>query len=298
MFCEITVDSWNDITSLFAKITDKVPDWAFRGQADETWDLSTKFEREARDYRCQDPYWFRNREKYVIQDLQRRAHQYIQNLPESENNIEWLSILQHHGGPTRFLDFSYSSYIALFFAVETAKFASAIWAVNIRKLFEQLSKITAYSSIEKEGRYDRIIKMNNQWADAVIKERKNDNVVFLVEPFKQHERISIQQGLFLFPGNIEMSFESNICSFFELNFDKLSSENARNIKLSEIDRFDFSSVSICKIVVPSSLHSKVLFELHNMNITSATLVPGFDGFARSLSYRFRELDYFINCKTT
>jgi hypothetical protein len=67
MFYRITVDSWNDILQLFDQITYKSSNWAFRGQSDERWQLSTKFERDANRYQI-DPYWFKNREKYILQD--------------------------------------------------------------------------------------------------------------------------------------------------------------------------------------------------------------------------------------
>ena len=133
MFYRITVDSWNDVLLLFDQITHKSSDWAFRGQSDERWNLSTKFERESNKYQC-DPYWFKNREKIILEDFQRKAHHYVQNLPDSEKSIEWLSLLQHYGGPTRLLDFTYSYYVAAFFAVETSNINSAIWAVNINQL--------------------------------------------------------------------------------------------------------------------------------------------------------------------
>ena len=139
-----------------------------------------------------------------------------------------------------------------------------------------------------------MIARNNHWAETIIKDRRNSDVVFIVEPFQQHERISIQQGLFLFPGNIENPFEHNLCSVFEFDFKDLSTENALNLKFSEIGKPDFSDISIVKIVIPSSLHSKALTELYKMNVTAATLFPGLDGFARSLSFYFRQLDYFLN----
>jgi hypothetical protein len=295
MFYRIVVESWNDILQLFDKITDKSSNWAFRGQSNENWKLSTKFEREADKYQC-DSYWFKNREKMILQDFQRKAHHYVQNLPDSENYIEWLSLLQHYGGPTRLLDFTYSYYVAAFFAVETSNIDSAIWAVNINQLFEHLSKITDYNLLEKERMFEKIIERNNHWAETVIKERKNDNIVYIVEPFHQHERISIQQGLSLFPGNIEKPFEQNLCSVFEFDFKDLSTDNALNKTFSEIGKLDFSNISIIKIVIPSNLNSKALTELHKMNVTATTLFPGLDGFARSLSFHFRELDYVLNRK--
>lgn len=295
MFYRIIVDSWNDVLQLFDQITHKSSNWAFRGQSDENWRLSTKFERETNKYQC-DSYWFKNREKIILKDFQRKAHHFIQNLPDSENYIEWLSLLQHYGGPTRLLDFTYSYYVAAFFSLETSNINSAIWAVNINRLIEQLSKITDYNLIEKERMFEAIIERNNHWADTVIKDRRNNDIVFIVEPFQQNKRISIQQGLFLFPGNIEKSFEHNLCSVFEFDFKDLSTENALNKKFSEIGKLDFSDISIIKIVIPSNLHSKALTELYKMNVTATTLFPGLDGFARSLSFHFRELDYILNRK--
>jgi hypothetical protein len=295
MFYRIVVDSWNDLLLLCDQITDKSSNWAFRGQSDESWRLSTKFEREAEKY-VYGPDWFKNREKIILEDFQRRAHQYVHHLPDLEDYIEWLSLLQHYGGPTRLLDFTWSYYFAAFFAVETSHDVnSTIWAVNINRLIEQLSKIPDYSSIEKWGEFKITLKQNKHWADTVIKGRKNDDVIFIIDPFLQHERISIQQGLFLFPGNIEKPFEHNLCSMFEFDFKDLST-NALDAKFSETGALNFSDISIIKIVIPASLRLKALAELYNMNITAATLFPGLDGFARSLSFRIPQLDFLLNRK--
>jgi len=295
MFYRIIINSWADALLLIERMTDKVPDWAFRGQSDERWDLSTKFEREARKYQSLDSYWFKNREHYVLQDFQRRAHHYVDKLPVPENYIEWLSLLQHYGGPTRLLDFTYSFYVSLFFAVETSTFDSVIWAVNINKLITQLSKIDDLDLKKAGPSFGKIIKQNNELAQNIIQNRKIKDIVYIVEPFQQHERISIQQGLFLFPGNIEMPFEHNLCSVFEFNFKELTSNNATEDRVySKFHTIDFSNASIVKIVIPAKLHSQVLLELRKMNVTSASLFPGLDGFARSLSFRFGELDYHLH----
>lgn len=298
MFYKLTVDSWEKINLLEDKLSEGGSSgWIFRGQADESWQLSTNFEREAAKYQHSiDAYWFRNREKYILWDFQRQAHNYANNLPEQENYIEWLSLLQHYGGPTRFLDFTYSFYVALFFSMEKPVVKktgcnSAIWAVNINKIKDKLSEIVDYSSIGKEGGYDEVIKQYGEWAQDIIIERKSEDVVFLIDPCRQNERIAAQQGVFLFPGNIEKNFEFNICSLFQYRFEKLLDENAESIELTRFKEDKLSDMSIVKIIIPDELRSQILFKLRNMNITSASLFPGLDGFTRSLSFRFAELDY-------
>lgn len=293
MFYSILVESWEDALLLNQRLSNLHIDWAFRGQLNELWGLSTKFERDAVRYGC-DPYFFMNRESFILSDFQRRAHHYVQNLPSSDGIIEWLSLLQHHGGATRLLDFTYSYYVALFFALETADTNSAIWVINLSKFITQLSKLMEYDIRKEKQSFKGIIEQNIHWAETLIHRRETKDVLFLIEPFYQHERISIQQGLFLFPANIITSFEANMCSFFEFRFNNLNDENATRVKLRGIDDSDLSKAAVLKIILPLDLHSQALFELTKMNVTSATLFPGLDGFARSLSFRFREADFLIN----
>lgn len=292
MFYIFTINSWDNALFLINKMSEDARDWAFRGQSDKNWPLCTRFEREAEKYQCHNPYWFENREHYMLQDFQRRAYRYLDRLPEPKSDIDWLSLIQHHNGPTRLLDFSYSFYISLFFAVETASSDSAIWAINIGKLIRQLSK-SGELDLKKSVTYGKVIKKNNELAQEIINDRKKKkDIVYMVEPFQQHERLSIQKGLFLFPGNIKKSFEHNICATFKMKFTDLSPNNASEDRVySRFHTFDFTDVSIIKIILPASLHSRILVELNNMNISADSLFPGLDGLARSLSFRFRELDY-------
>jgi hypothetical protein len=159
---------------------------------------------------------------------------------------------------------------------------------------KHLSRVSDLNMIEKGYGYEDTIDQSNHWVETVIKERRNKDIVYVVEPFHQHERISIQQGLFLFPGNIEKPFEHNLCSVFELDFKDLSAKSSLDLKGSEINKLDPFNISIMKIVIPQSLHSKALTDLFKMNVTAATLFPGLDGFSRSLSFHFRYLDYVVH----
>jgi hypothetical protein len=82
-----------------------------------------------------------------------------------------------------------------------------------------------------------------------------------LQPFRMNQRLVIQQGLFLCPGNIMLSFEANLLSF--------ASDP------------DFSN-RVHKFQIPNSLRLDALAALNKMNINQATLFPGIDGFAQSL----------------
>ena len=53
-------------------------------------------------------------EKVLVREFM-RADPPDANAPPPDNN--WLSLIQHHGSPTRLLDWSYSPFVAAFFGL-------------------------------------------------------------------------------------------------------------------------------------------------------------------------------------
>jgi hypothetical protein len=300
MFIVIQPKSWDDMRHLVSQMQGK---WVFRGQSNSEWGLSSSLERtlpqiiqdnDKKDGERQKI--IENKEKLLLREFKRRAHHYILSLPVDSESLEWLALIQHYGGATRLLDFSHSFYVAAFFAVEENKREyenSAIWGIsltNIDKIIQQ--KI--------DDRYKNIIiKKNNaeyiKLAHEIFSNSTSNRFVFGVEPERMNERLAIQQGLFLFPGNVGATFEENLANLFDskstifLNTPSITYEPGIQTALQNgIMALALNYVVVLKIIIPQYLREEMLKDLWKMNVSSATLFPGIDGFTHSLNYHLLE----------
>ena len=129
-FLEVSVDnlmSWVRVIlamhqmeiqgSLFSRGIKYRAPWVFRGQKNASWDLTSTYDRERERLKLppEKERFARIAENSALQMFIRDSTQYLSNCPESP--VEWLSLMQHHGVPTRLLDFSESPFVALYFAL-------------------------------------------------------------------------------------------------------------------------------------------------------------------------------------
>lgn len=106
--------------------------WYFRGQSNPAWEIASSFERYiGPEYKeLVDPEReLRGKERKSIADFKALTWRQVTNPKMS--NLEWLMLMQHHGVPTRLVDFTESASVAAYFAAKDSKDAPfAVWAVN------------------------------------------------------------------------------------------------------------------------------------------------------------------------
>lgn len=289
-YVETTVENWNDLFLLNQRFTSH---FIFRGQANSEWGLTTSLERlieklhpQYSDWLC--PLFY---EQEMIDEFTWKYPIYEKiTIPQKEEYIEWLSIMQHYGAPTRMLDFSYSLFVALFMAIDNSFYEnSSIWAIN-----KEILRAESFSGYRKKyntcyagsKNLDNYIYecANRLISNHLFREKPINKDLFVVRPHHCNERINRQQGLFVIPSNICISFKENLQPL-------LANEEPLNYSISKLIEYANSShgissqndITLLKIIIPRSLKYGITNSLKQMNITSETMYPGIEGLAKSLS---------------
>lgn len=272
LIAEVRIPNWQ----VMWEVAEGLPLSVFRGQANAHWSLSTSLERAAMLGHFP-PGLLPGRERWVLSQFQRRAHQLLANNPPPTEALDWLALIQHYGGPTRLLDFTHSFWAGAFFAVESATQESAIWAVN-QDVIEKAAAIRWGYNRSGSDPLDVLKQHRIIVAEAIRKPDDQAPFVLNVEPFQLNSRMATQQGLFLFPLDINSSFERNLIETMAAT-DATATEN-HVVELQ--GGTDLPDAPILKLLLPERLHGEILYNLNRMNINAASLFGGLEGFARSL----------------
>ena len=191
--------------------------------------------------------------------------------------------MAHYGAPHRMLDWTYSFFIALYFAVNKRHLANEyiLWALNkawLSKHCEELevaifrqSKHTLGGVKTSQMRRYRDCKSNRFDTKITHFLMLTNDIpgIYAVTPYYQNERLSTQQGTLLCAGTVNQTWGENLK---EVLFEDQSQHPLIKIPL----RLDQNS------------RSEVLRKLHSMNINQATLFPDLTGFAESLRIRLAD----------
>lgn len=94
-------------------------DWIFRGQKIDEG-LKTSLEQTINDYglSMEDAPKI---EGGLMRRFKRQSTSYLKTIPAEGNYMEWFALMQHYGAPTRLHDWTYSFFVAVYFAVNRLK---------------------------------------------------------------------------------------------------------------------------------------------------------------------------------
>ncbi|MGH2448824.1 MAG: FRG domain-containing protein [Chloroflexota bacterium] len=252
---DIRVSSWNELNDhLYANSWQERlgrfrSTFAFRGMADARFDLTTSLSRlggHSSDV-----------EGAILRAFQRYA--YAQQTPGGGSVWNWLALAQHHGLPTRLLDWSYSPLVGMHFATEDVDLFDrdgVIWMVDFartnRLLPEELRRL-----LQEADSYVFTADVLTRAASSLqeFDELSRTNVAVFLEPPSLDDRIVNQYALFSLLTDPQQSFHH----WLELHPDMYR-----------------------RVIIPAELKWEVRDKLDQANITERVLYPGLDGLSRWL----------------
>lgn len=227
--------------------------WAFRGETHAEWELRTSLARYLTDYDVKPDFW-PYQEARIVRIFKRKAGLFLRQIPRDSDNLQWLALMQHHGAPTRLLDFTWSPYVAAFFALQRATQSAAVWALNPNALWREwaarMPDLTlADCDLRRPGVYQRLYLENKH------------RFVWQGEPMIMNQRLVTQNGTFIVPSTLDLSIEQILAG----------DPRGRDAMV----KFIFDT---------PRMRSAAMRSLYNMNVTYASLFPDLDGLARSMAY--------------
>lgn len=270
-------DSWSELMSDYQKDFTPEGQWMFRGQANADWPLKSKLERELEKYQLP----MTEAEKYefqILREFSRKIGSYRSDFVPKDS-VECISFIQHFGGPTRLLDWTYSFYVAAFFAFAEAGpdsnvaiwcFRSASWDEAKAKdrffgkktlhAFKNDPTFKATSTHEQVFGFPRIISTGE------IEKQKpvSKPCVFMLSSRFLNNRIIKQQGVFLAQTDLTKSFNDNLQTMLQ-------------------DEHFKGAMRKLTIQCNKKLLKDVLYDLRRMTLTYENLFDDINYFCKSLA---------------
>lgn len=193
-FIKKRINTWEEFDELISFFNYR--EWVFRGQSDSDWSIESSLTRhfnQRSDHILDDEYIlsveeiFQHYERAILERFKSGAHLYLSKLPDENDDLEWLSLMQHYGVPTRLIDVTFSPHIACYFALQSAENDAAIFALE-HSYFDK-----SYSE-----NYNR------------IKDIEEGLGLLTYEPKLLNDRLLSQQGLFIVSDSIQNGIKKSI----------------------------------------------------------------------------------------
>ncbi|HKR03915.1 MAG TPA: FRG domain-containing protein [Bacteroidia bacterium] len=296
VYQELEFESLNDLSAFLSQIHYRL---YYRGVGNYEYSLKSKLQRVLEDNSADPNLWY-FKEMHSIFYFKRNYKSLFTKFPDNNDLLSWLSLMQHYGAPTRLLDWSLSSHVALYFAYSdinpVKKTDGALWIINPKLMRNGVLddqndfdddfiktnrdlRAGVYENkklIKKLESPEDIIERLNPIIEQVIE--KNDRPFFIpIEAFYSDQRIIAQQGCFTIQCDLRQSF------------DEIGKEDENTTMQKQAFKFFTigmtadaikQSPNLCyfaKIKLPHQWKNQVMQSLNKMNITGASLFPGIAG---------------------
>jgi hypothetical protein len=204
----------------------------------------------------------------LIEAFKRGAPALTNKIPDREDHVGWLFLMQHHGGPTRLLDWTESALVALFFAVsEHPSKEGELWAMYP----DVLNRYSGFHGIPTP---------NNKTLRYLAAEPTHSN------PQKLAEELGItkipKHPLAVQP---PMNFPRMVAQLSTFTIHpKPTPENT-------IPRLLTNEKYLVRYIIPSEYKRRIQRHLAALGVTYHTLFPDLDSLSKSIVYRHQVVAY-------
>jgi len=257
MYRTFDVKEFKHLSELKNELDSLPSRYIYRGHSCHNWELESSLERILGiNYQSKAKAY----EDYSLNFFERRFHLYDKspNLPPT-SKLEKLAIMQHYGFRTRMLDFTYSPYVALYFALENIfeppKEKFAICAIDEETILKESLRYLRKEDTSITTEYDEITGHRNTLFKKI--DAMSPEILWVTEPSILNLRLEMQQGCFLFSGKPGQTIK------------KLFSKNI------------YDNIKNYFYVLPCSESKEIYYLLRKMNIDGRTIYGGLEGLAKS-----------------
>jgi len=275
IICEDVFEYFNKVELMSRR------NWVYRGHSrhhrkndSNDWKLESSLRRFLKAHKgkaIKSSSWYA-RERALLSRFCGAAHIHLTHMPDKNDKLSWLALMQHYGSPTRLLDFTFSPAAALYFAMRGADHTSGAFSIHAL----HLDTVRDRSMVVRKtmSRFQDITPHINPGVDEYGIGEKPAEVDFVgfYDGSRLNPRQEAQDGLFLVPSRIDMDIEE----WLELN-----------LQPDESTPYDSPWVEFV-FLNERGAYYKMVNQLVQVGMTAKRLFPGLEGICESMKYAWLE----------
>ncbi len=321
--CEAQVSNWDDIAKWLnqfpaPEVTVNVDEggtsiaktaWAFRGLRDSSYKLAPTIEREASSKSIGWPAL----ELLVSQEFRSRARMHLSAPIVPEDELGWRAVMQHYGVPSRLLDFTYSLFVGLYFAVRGGLGPASnesqpgcltrpsidrthvrLWAVNTEALMARFKSVAHKARNEERKRQGTATARRVNLFDPAYSESDRD---LMADETEEVQKLIVESLSAKNTQREEQNRQGCVCAAVPPTLNpRLSSQQgifllncAEGLTFIEsMEKMMQGVKNSCeKLDIPVNLLPELENKLFQMNINEQSLFPDLEGMAGLIRQKIR-----------